>query len=89
MSESDMTVRELKTSIDKQFEHVDYRLNKIEDRLYTIEKDILGLGNGKPGIGFRLDRLEKLKNWILIVAAIVVTALLGGCFAHYFELLGK
>lgn len=89
MSESDMTVRELKTSIDKQFEHVDYRLNKIEDRLYTIEKDILGLGNEKPGIGFRLDRLEKLKNWILIVAAIVVTALLGGCFAHYFELLGK
>ena len=89
MSGADMTVRELKASIDKQFEHVDYRLNKIEDRLDTIEKDILGLGNGKPGIGLRLDRLEKLKNWVLIVAAIVVTALLGGFFAHYFESLGK
>ena len=89
MNESDMTVRELKVSIDKQFEHVDYRLNKIEDRLDTIEKDILGFGNGKPGIGLRLDRLEKLKNWVLIVSSIVIAALLGGFFAHYFELLGK
>lgn len=62
MNEKDMTVRELKVSIDEQFKHVDFRLVKIESRLDTIEKDILGLGNGKPGIGVRLDRLEKAKN---------------------------
>ena len=63
------------------------RLDKIDENLKGLDEDIRG--NGKDGIIVRLDRLEKWKNGVLIVVSIVITALLGGFFAHYFELLGK
>ena len=62
MNEKEMTIGLLKVSIDGQFEKVNFRLDKIESRLDKIEKDIFSLGNGKPGIGVRVDRLESYKK---------------------------
>ena len=73
----------------ERFDRVDKDFAEVKERLKAIENELHGSGNGKTGVVIRLDRLEKLKNWVLIVAAIVATALLGGFFAHYFELLGK
>ena len=73
----------------ERFDRVDKDFAEVKERLKAIENELHGSGNGKTGVIIRLDRLEKLKNWVLIVEAIVATALLGGFFAHYFELLGK
>ncbi len=101
MSEPDMeimTTNELKIFVSGKIDALENHLNTMESdlkiRLDKIDGTLKGLdedirGNGKDGINVRLDRLEKLKNWVLIVASIGITALLGGFFAHYFELLGK
>ncbi len=74
------TINELKIFIAGEF-------SKIHKDLKEINKILQG--NGKASMEVRIDRLEKLKNWVLIVASIVITALLGGFFAHYFSLLEK
>ena len=99
MSEPEIkTINELKIFFEGKIGNLENHLNRMESEMNTrfdkIDETLKGIdedirGNGKVGINVRLDRLEKLKNWVLIVSSIGITALLGGFFAHYFELLGK
>lgn len=77
----------LETVIEERFKQSEKHMDKLEIGLSELDKFLRG--NGKAGVNVRLDRLEKAKNWFLIMAAIVITALLGAFFAHYFELLEK
>lgn len=77
----------LETVIEERFKQSEKHMDKLELGLSELDKFLRG--NGKAGVNVRLDRLEKAKNWFLIMAAIVITALLGAFFAHYFELLEK
>ena len=77
----------LETVIEERFKQSEKHMDKLEFGLSELDKFLRG--NGKPGVNVRLDRLEKAKNWFLIMAAIVITALLGALFSHYFQLLEK
>ena len=83
----DTRIDGLETVIEERFKQSEKHMDKLELGLSELDKFLRG--NGKAGVNVRLDRLEKAKNWFLIVAAIVITALLGAFFAHYFELLEK
>ena len=77
----------LEAVIEERFKQSERHMDKLELGLSELDKFLRG--NGKAGVNVRLDRLEKAKNWFLIMAAIVITALLGALFSHYFELLEK
>lgn len=98
MNESDMTNSELKIYFDGRFDTVEKDLNDVKVRLEKIENEIHDLGNGKAGIAFRVDRLEKemkiakenkenakesKKNWIGWIIALAA-ALLGSLLGPLF-----
>ena len=83
----DTRIDGLETVIEERFKQSERHMDKLGLGLSELDKFLRG--NGKAGVNVRLDRLEKAKNWFLIMAAIVITALLGAFFAHYFELLEK
>ena len=95
----EMTNSELKIFFEGEFRSVKKDIHSIKEdlidikvRLKKIEEDIHDLGNGKPGIGVRLDHLENsriiakenIKNWAGWIIPIL-TALLGALLTHYFS----
>ena len=83
------TIEGLKVLIIERFDRIDKEFDDVKDRLGKIEEDVRGFGNGKPGIGVRLDRLEKAKVWIIGIIALVAASFLSGLIAHYFSLIEK
>lgn len=83
------TLDELKIFIAGRFDNVEKDIHSIKKDLKKIKEEIHALGNGKPGIAYRVDRLEKLKNWALWIIGALATALVAGLIAHYFSLIEK
>ena len=94
-----MTNSELKIFFKAEFQSIKKDLNDVKDRLKKIEDEIHALGNGKPGIAFRVDRLEKemeiakesKKNrigWVIVSLGWVIallSALIGSFLGPLFE----
>ena len=95
MSDPDMTNSELKIYFEGEFRSVKNDLSDVKNRLDKIEKEIHALGNGKPGIAFRVDRLEKAQegakeskknwaSWIIPLLPVLIGSFLGAFFASLF-----
>lgn len=84
-----MIVGELKVFISEQFKRINGRFDRIESRLDNADSSLKKLdddirGNGKDVLNFRIDCLEKIKNWSLAIFAILAAAALGAFFVHHF-----
>lgn len=84
-----MIVGELKVFISEQFKRINGRFDWIESRLDNADSSLKKLdddirGNGQDVLNFRIDCLEKIKNWSLAIFAILATAVLGAFFVHHF-----
>ena len=54
----DMTNNELRIFFKGEFQSIRKDLDDVKDRLKKIENEIHALGNGKPGIAYRVAHLE-------------------------------
>lgn len=91
MNEKDMSGK-LKIFIGGQFKHVDLQFNQIgkefgeiKDQLDKIGEDFCGLGNRKPDIGGRVDRLQNIKTWFVRIFLVMITVALGGFLFVIFQ----
>ena len=98
MSESEFQTLwdEIQRTEKRLIDQFDKDIGGVQKRLDKIEKEIHALGNGKTGIGVRLDRLENSQkskknwaSWIIPSVTAVLGAVLGAFFVHYFSLLEK
>ena len=87
----DMTNNELRIFFKGEFQSVRKDLDDVKERLKKIENEIHALGNGKPGIAYRVADLEnELKNakenkknrisWVIVLSGwgiALLSALIG------------
>ena len=92
----DMINSELKIYFDGRFDNVEKDIRSIKEDLKKIEGEIHTLGNGKPGIVYRVDRLEKAQEgakeskkdwigWIIVLIAALLGSFLGPLFVSLLD----
>ena len=87
--QEEVTIGELKVSMDTQFKQIHKDLGEVKGRLIKLDDDIRS--NEKVGINTRLERLENIKNWVVWIIPLTIIPLMIAFlivfFVHYFSTL--